>query len=596
MRTLFGLIPFIAAPFCFPGVSASLRLAALLLLGIVCCAQLIRKGEDRSVSPFHLAVLAGIGVCYFSTADLWSHYTIWPILTSGILLTIAVANSPVSIPAGLCCTSAVLCALAVLNVNQSDLFPYERFQEIAARIYPKIPADALTQAIRSPALQSIPIVLQSLLTVTTAVLFSLAFRPSGKFILNAARYGALIGCCLVLFLFFGRHAYLAVGLNVLLFFALTGQPETLTPGKRIGVMMVLLALCAAGFMGWFDSPTVLAHQRMSAWVNVHPLLDITETIGTSPAETPVPGHDSPCGDPIVTAVILIGLLLLVVENARARVRKNPIFPAGLSILIQCVYWAWPAPLAALAHPIAWLSAAGIQNARRSGSEPDEDRTPGRSFQTLPSIIGAIAVLLTSLAAFDLYSEWRAETHIQRFGLTADLTEQYQIAQAAFRQTPYRGDTASIYAAASVRILLEHQAVPLEHQAVPTDAEQKELDYAIGISAKYGYAPLQAIVDLSNLYLNQLDPEPSIQVLETAVSWYPDEFLLHESLADKLDDAGRKEEAIERYRICVNLDPSSQRIRRNLAILYQTLGRRAEAEREWNHFMTLDPTAEKPRIQ
>jgi tetratricopeptide (TPR) repeat protein len=84
----------------------------------------------------------------------------------------------------------------------------------------------------------------------------------------------------------------------------------------------------------------------------------------------------------------------------------------------------------------------------------------------------------------------------------------------------------------------------------------------------------------------------MDVLAMATEISPQEIILHELLADMLDTVGRKEQAMEHYRICANLDPSASRIREKMARLYLSQGKKEEAKIEWNKLLTLDPT-QKP---
>lgn len=598
MRTLFGLIPYLVAPFCFPGVSASFRLAALLLTSLACCMTFFRKTTEETtshipaVSPFHLAILAGIGACYFGGDSLWSRYALWPTLVGGILLTVASSGRSISPIAGFSFTALIVGIIALFKDSFSFLFPFERFGNVITHVYPMesttlFEQHGLKQAIQTPAFQTSPEFFQAAVTITAAIFFAWCFSRSRQSVSVVKSIALIVGVSLFILLF-GRSAYVIIGTNVFLFLLFTHRSETFEWKKRIIVISLLLAGCIAGFLGWWTPFITTTQNQLAAWIDLSPILEITEALEIKAKETPLMEYGFPTGDWIVTFVILVGLTLSILENARARTSDDTFFPAGLSVLGLSVYWVNPSPLAAMLNPIAWLAMASIHNARRDETDAGEKRQPSAAFSRWKYALAGMAAVLVIPALFNLYSEWKAETNIHRFGQTPRSSEQYQIVQTAFRKAPYRGDLASLYASASIQILLERKVIP-------TGKERQELDYAFQISSKYGYAPLRAIVRLSDLYITQYDPKPSIEVLESAITYFPNHLLLHELLAEKLDLAGRKDQAINEYRICANLDPSEPQIRRNLAIIYQSLGRRAEADVEWNNLMALDPTVEKPRF-
>ena len=592
MRTLLLLIPFLAIPFMLPGYSSGLRLLAVLTIAasamrFLAPQSLINYNQKDKLSPFHIVLIIGIFLLYFTIANAWYRHMVWPVSAMGVLLVISLKDDKTPVFAGLIISSILFWMVSFYFPDPSWLFPINNFASLITHIYPPstLTLDSgikLPCAITSAVSQTGVFLLQMATAITTVIITAFTFSGIGRK-LKGIQWLFPVAWVLLLCPLISRDLYFLSGLITIIFFLFTCNPRNFT--NRCYFFPVLhIVLCLLGYLGLFDRLAALAHQSFDLFEYILPVQTSISMIGGISQEALFFNESKFGVDYFIPSAIAIGLLLMVVEAGFSRRRDDLRYPTGVSLLIFAGLFIGPSVHIWLVHPLTWIAMACIQNATHRTDDESEDETEESPMPVIKSVRWAtagITGLLVLTIIWNLYPNWRTEKAIYQFDAVIESDNSQKLANA-FYYTPYRSDAAALYATDSIIKLFKQGALP-------ASPEPEKLESLLSIAAQHGFVSTLGYARLSGLFFLHSELDRSIYILEHAVKENPDELLLHEILADSLSTVGRQEEAITHYQMCANLDSSALRIRQKMAQAYQSLGMLKEAKSEIKHMLILDPT-------
>lgn len=592
------LIPYLAIPLILPDLTTGMRLLAFLAAFAISGYQLFLNTNREAlssprISPFHGVILLGTILLYFSINDPWYRHIVWPTAVCGVLLLLSTAlNNKTPIFLGTLLSGFLFAGLAVLYEYNSSLFFHNIYSDTVSHAYPSASlildsGITLPAAIRLPNSYIYSLLLQISSAIGTTLAVLLSFLPAFKRY-PISRWLPLSIWITISFPLIGRDLFLLTGILVILFTSITSHSHQLITWNSFLKTIVFGIFCLAGYLGSFDGLAIWIQQSILLIFNSFPTPVSISMIGTLPPNTLFYGDGKMGTDWLVPAVIGGGFLFLIVETGLNRKKDDLRYPTGISLLLLTGLSIGPTVNTWLIHPLTWIAMACLQNAHRI-EKPDSSSIPSSRFDrrlTLQVLMG-MTCILGIMTLWNLVPNWRSEQELNRFRVAILEGDRNDSVVKAYSRTPYRGDMAALCATESIMIFFPQIALP-------PSPEPGKWEYLMRLGAKYGYTPLLGNARLSGLYFLLSQGERSMDVLAMAVEISPNEIILHELLADMLDTVGRKEQAMEHYRICANLDPSASRIRGKMARLYLSQGKKEEANIEWNKLLTLDPT-QKPSM-
>ncbi|HPO99222.1 MAG TPA: tetratricopeptide repeat protein [bacterium] len=598
MRSLLGILPFIAVPFLESGVTSSGRMLAFAGLGFLTFRSILeayyfnRSEEIPAVySPFHVVLMLGGILFYFTLDDLWYRYAVWPNLALGVLFVAALTGQRQSILPGLALACVLLWLVIVGFSPQSGFFPLERFPSLVARAYPmdySRQEDILPfqHAILSPGSGAPARLVHLTVMLTTTLLFVFAFSPAGRQA-RGGQWGLLAVWFLAIHGLLGNGIFVLAGIHFLLFVFWTDFSESLSPkAKRVwlaSIGMIGAAGCLgglhlllAGIAPWFDMGDRLFPETITLKV-----LHIAQP-GALFSEIFPGGNDG-----LLSFILAAGILFLFIESGMERYRGDVLLPAGAALLLMGLLAVLPSWRAVFTHPLTWLGVACAQNASLRQAVPPLDPRHKIAMVWIPSAVGGLTAVLLLMGFWTVSPEWSAERSLSRFAKLVRTADLVHTAQAAFQSAPYRGDLAALHATAVAQSMIQEGYLPSE-------VEMRTLGYALQLAKRYGYIPFLAIKRLSDYYSMKNDRARALDVLHSAVDQFPGQLPLQEMLAERLESFGRTELALQVYQKCADLNPAAVRYRIKLARLYQTMNDLEKAKQEWHHVRILDPTQPIPQ--
>ncbi|MBN2325729.1 MAG: hypothetical protein JXR73_01155 [Candidatus Omnitrophica bacterium] len=592
MQSLF-IFPFLIAPFFIPQLSAGLRMTAILAAGAMAVVQFIPSLHQNSetkerLSPFLIIFLIAVFLLFFSISDPWHRYVSWPSASAGVLLLLAASRCSLSAMNGLIAAAGCFWILAMaFTLENSALFPLHALPAIISAAYSPstLIMDSniiLPEAIRIPPTYTDQLILQSAAALTTTLLAVLAFRKTQSS-WRVLQWLPLIVWSLILFSLAGRDVFIALPLILFIFLIALRPLRSFASRKALAAFVIFCALIFAGFRGYLDFLTTLSPAINNALDVILPFATSLKMIGVIPPDALYFNQTAMGSDRVITAALGLGMLLLILETGFKRRKDDLRFPAGVSLLILTVLSLGPSLHGWLIHPLTWIALACLQNANRKEAGDQADARPSIiRKEWAPWAIAGFAGFLTLFTLSNLYPHWRTEAAIQRFAQSLQKGDRSDDLTRAFRSTPYRGDVAALYSTESIMTFYPQGVLP-------PSPEPEKLESFLNLGAKHGFVSLLGYARLSGLFFLHSQGERSLAALRDAVLYAPDEPALREMLADALDTLGQKEEALQQYRICANLNPALPRIREKMARIYLALGRQEEALRERNNLLTLDPS-------
>ncbi len=588
MQILFRYLPFIILPFTFPGISILSRLLAFLLaLGAAGFQlyQLFRydDSKDALYSIPLVVFLLCLFLFWFQFPGDWETKINWPVITTGILLALSLIHSNISTFTAIGLFTGTCWALLLIQPLFQSLMPFETFHTTVANSFQYAAGSdsIITQEtlILNPAPQTYLILFHTVVVITTLFFFIPLFSGSSRLIRWPVGL-LLILWSLLLLCILGNKALVIVAIN-LFFFALTTQSKKrMWRPKYLLFLFIFLMLCALAQLPFVPSIKLFMQQFLtpvrSFWSSLF-LLDIYK--GLSESVELFTWENGLFGWPflLILAFCLIYFFLQRIRNAEL---CDPDLAVFLSVLTLLSLFVYPNPLALISHPMMWLI-MGILFSKLSWPS----FAPAAVHCYIPYTLLAVLFVIALPALSYLYRDWRAELYFQGFKNSMIPSQKLDQIEMAFRHTPYRGDMASLYATSLMYALVDKKLAPQNEL-------ERRIEQALAVSAQYDYIPLLAYKRISDLYFLHIDPAKAISILQDAVKHFPDQLILQELLADRLEALGQREDALTVYRHCINLDPTSIRIRKKLMLIYQTLGMEEEFEQEREQLAILDPTTNR----
>ena len=126
-----------------------------------------------------------------------------------------------------------------------------------------------------------------------------------------------------------------------------------------------------------------------------------------------------------------------------------------------------------------------------------------------------------------------------------------------------------------------------------EAARESLEQSLVLRAARGEpAPISTYLNLGDLYLKIGEPERSVGELQTGLDQYPRAFELHNSMGVSLQILGRTRQAIDAFRMALELNPHDADTNCNLANVLFDLGEEAAAVDHFKRSLTLQPTYAK----
>ncbi len=596
MYILFKFLPFIIAPFLFPGLSGGIRFTAFLILAVFCIVRYYlekRLYPSQTVStcfsPFHIVITAGILFLFFQIGDAWPKHSLWTGVVSGALIFLSMAGLKPPILPGIGLSALLMWIILSFKDIFSSIFPHSNFPAIVARFFPPASMAIHTQveigqAIISPVDHTPAYLLHMALIITAACVFGFCFHP----LVQSSRYRTyLIYLILVivsfgLIIILGNLGFVIVGINLFVFLLFNG--EFRKKSRKVSIFTGIAIITILGGLGYLSFVEFFLGQTASlAGFSIKPLVQFN-WMETHPF---VP-YDSETGFNLIhwliTGIIAVGILLLVFEN-KANIRhKHTFYPLIISNVLIILLYSFPSSLIFLSNPLVWILTGSLQTSAAENNQGEYNTDYSKQKYVLLPMLGCIGLILFLIASLHFYREWRGDHQLQTYVSSRNQKERIEAAYDGFRQSPYRGDLAALYATT----LLQTLSYP---PVLPESSELEELDRALHVSAKNGYITTLAYKRLSDLYFVHSNTERSIQVLNIAAERFPNQKVLHELLGDRLNILGRREEAMQQYRISVNLDPASLQLREKLVSIYKLLGKMDDYQRERLQILKLDPAHE-----
>lgn len=588
MQILFRYLPFIILPFTFPGISVLSRLLAFFLALGAAGFQLYRQfrhddSEDAYYSIPLMVFLSCLLLFWFQLPGDWETKTNWPVIITGMLLAVSLFHSNVSTFTAIGLFTGTCWALLLIQPHFQSLMPFETFHATVASSFQYAAGSdsIITQdtLILNPAPQSYLILFHTVVVITTLFFFIPFFTGTSRLIRWPAGM-LLILWSLLLLCILGNKALVIVAIN-LGFFAISTQSKArLWRPKYQFILIIFVLLCVCAQFPFVPSIKLFMQQFLtpvrSFWSSLF-LLDIYK--GLSESVELFNWNSSLFGWPFLL-IMAFCLMYFLLQRIRHAESKDPDLAVFLIVLTLLSLFVYPNPLALISHPMMWLI-MGILFSKLSWSS----FAPAAVRHYIPYTLLAILFVITLPALSYLYRDWRAELYFQGFKNSMIPSQKLDQIEMAFRHTPYRGDMASLYATSLMYALVDKKLAPQNEL-------ERRIEQALVVSAQYDYIPLLAYKRISDLYFLHIDPARAISILQDAVKHFPEQLILQELLADRLEALGQRENALTVYRQCINLDPTSIRIRKKLMLIYQTLGMEAEFEREREQLAILDPTTSR----
>ncbi len=103
--------------------------------------------------------------------------------------------------------------------------------------------------------------------------------------------------------------------------------------------------------------------------------------------------------------------------------------------------------------------------------------------------------------------------------------------------------------------------------------------------------VDAIINLANLYFHKNDLPRALVLMEKALQFDENNYLVCYNLANLYDESGQLERAVEFYQRALLLFPNYEPALFNLAVAYEKLGRHLPAKTYWKKYLEVEPEGE-----
>ncbi len=604
MQLFVQILPFLILPFLFPVVAPALRLYALLLLVFLSAYHLycdIKNSHSAKAyeSAFFLLLLAGVGLLEIFTLSMGFTTRVWPSLLGGFLAFYCLRNLQIPITLGLWSFCAILWLIVLLAPHTYSLLPNQSFHElIVTPISSELASNEISsssalhpsQAILAPPPNSFEIIFHAALVTATSLCFFTIFQRKS---FNQSWLSSIFLCvwCILLLFLAGKAGFVFIGANFLLFMLLCTGVGFLQNSKNLLAFSLIMLFLVLGYFFDFSlifyrlMPPDALFQFIDRPVKPIALLGIL-------SEGFYHYSYSSFWTFCISAIIIGMILYPAIRGAI----QNEIDSASVSLVLSLFFFLSllgfsfqhsPSLMTFLAHPLSWLALIIIWNTAVSQNVTASKRMASFPYiHFLPYVHAGIFLILAVLGIHYTMKDSYAQSYLEQFALAATKEEKLQAAEKAFDWGKYRGDCAAVYAA----VKLQQTA---QEEVLLSEDEIRRIEAAFFISWRSGYAPLLAYQSLSEVYAKNNQKEESIQILRIASQRYPGLLPLKEMLADRMVEFNQRNKAVTVYKKCINLDPSSPRLRQKLGKLYRMLDRNEDYQRVRQALLTLDPASTIP---
>lgn len=103
--------------------------------------------------------------------------------------------------------------------------------------------------------------------------------------------------------------------------------------------------------------------------------------------------------------------------------------------------------------------------------------------------------------------------------------------------------------------------------------------------------VDAMINLANLYFHQGDLPRAVVLMEKALQFDENNYLVCYNLANLYDESGQLERAVEFYQRALLLFPNYEPALFNIAVAYEKLGRHLPAKTYWKKYLEVEPEGE-----
>ncbi len=113
------------------------------------------------------------------------------------------------------------------------------------------------------------------------------------------------------------------------------------------------------------------------------------------------------------------------------------------------------------------------------------------------------------------------------------------------------------------------------------------EHALDLSPTY----VDAMINLANLYFHKSDLPRALALLEKALQFDENNYLVCYNLANLFDEGGQLERAVQLYQRALLLFPNYEPALFNLAVAYEKLGQHVPAKSYWKKYLEVEPEGE-----
>lgn len=113
------------------------------------------------------------------------------------------------------------------------------------------------------------------------------------------------------------------------------------------------------------------------------------------------------------------------------------------------------------------------------------------------------------------------------------------------------------------------------------------EHALELAPTY----VDAMINLANLYFHKNDLPRALALMEKALQFDENNYLVCYNLANLYDEAGRLERAVQLYQRALLLFPNYEPALFNLAVAHEKLGQHVPAKSYWKKYLDIEPNGE-----
>lgn len=597
MQYFTALLPFLVAPLLLPPISGGLQmigLVSLLLAGLIHLIPSKSKPDLvlSNVTLFSIALITVMTISlWFLFPSIWMFQSLFPSILAGwiaFILILYIQPQP-------------LHAIGMIAVSSWAVLIYQDASHLAVPaefIYPHwnaLFADFVNPPV-SPIVshpESHFLLHWQWMAYSSSFIFLLTifFQPNVRinYLLSVLTGIFLIFFCSFFLYIIGNAAFWVMLVSLAAFIVCYLIPSQLISMKNWWQWGCFLLCLTAGGLGLLDFFLLLFSQLL---LNVDIPLLIPVTIPDSPvalsvASLPFIEQWQPAD--WVALVVIFGFMTAAIPIYKTRFTNPSNTAAYVALAVSTLLLLPVSPLQWISHPVLWICMAGFIFTHDSSSEELEDKDefdPDFVDSYHYTVVDYRSIAATGaiglLAILVLNTERNANQNLlQLMQHTLD-ENRIDIAEQTHLNSFYRPDIRSVYLSWEIQKAVEQSVAPSEGRLI-------ELEIASQICSRSGFIPYFAIKRISDFYTLQGNSSRAISSLEDALTMHPQDFTLHEMMAERLFEFGQYDRALTHYRVCVNHSPTAVRYHKKIALAYKSLGAEEEYQSTMQIINTLNPT-------